>query len=214
MDELGIAQGHAWVRALRLFAGDRRTSRAERTEYCELCHAPVFSSHPHVLELATRKLLCACTPCSMLFAGGQTATYRLVPHLVMPLPDFHLPDVIWDDLQIPTGIAFFIRNSGEERILALYPGAGGAVQSMLELDLWSELVAANPVLADLQEDVEALLVNRMDGAREYYRVPIDRCYALAGIIRQAWQGISGGEHVREVIRRFFDTLPEGALQHA
>jgi len=54
---------------------------------------------------------------------------------------------------------------------------------LLGLEAWSELAASNPVLNDLQPDVEALLVNRTRGAREYYRLPIDRCFSLAGLIR-------------------------------
>ena len=59
----------------------------------------------------------------------------------------------------------------------------GATESLLELDAWRELEAANPVLATLEPDVEALLVNRARGARRHWIVPIDDCYALVGLIR-------------------------------
>jgi hypothetical protein len=50
--------------------------------------------------------------------------------------------------------------------------------------------------------VEALLVNRIQGARDYFIVPIDECYKLTGIIRRYWSGISGGDEVWEQIRLF------------
>ena len=65
---------------------------------------------------------------------------------------------------------------------------------------------ANPALGALQPDVEALLVNRTHGCREYYLVPIDRCYALVGTIRRQWRGLSGGSEVWEAIGGFFARL--------
>ena len=43
---------------------------------------------------------------------------------------------------------------------AYYPSPMGPTESLLELDAWAALEAANPVLATLEPDVEALLVNR------------------------------------------------------
>ena len=75
------------------------------------------------------------------------------------------------------------------------PSPAGATESLLSLDAWSQLVANNPALTELEPDVEALLVNRTKGAREYYRCTIDRCYALVGLIRTHWRGLSGGTEV-------------------
>ena len=70
-------------------------------------------------------------------------------------------------------------------------------------------VEANPVLTELEPDVEALLVNRTNGAREYYRAPIDRCYALAGLIRTHWRGLSGGSEVWDAVSmQYFAELRE------
>lgn len=95
--------------------------------------------------------------------------------------------------------------------MALYPGAAGAIQSQLSLDAWSELAAANPALTALQPDVEALLVNRTKGAREYYLAPIDCCYSLAGLIRTHWRGLSGGSVVWDEIDRYFARLRAEAV---
>ncbi len=58
----------------------------------------------------------------------------------------------------------------------------------------------------MQPDVEALLVNRVGAAREYFIVPIDECYKLVGLIRLHWRGLSGGAVVWGEIARFFDDL--------
>ena len=128
-----------------------------------------------------------------------------------------MSDAQWDALAIPIDIAFFFHDSAAQRIVALYPGPAGGTQSLLDLQAWTELVADNPWLAQLEPDVEALLVNRSEGAREYYRVPIDQCYALTGVIRARWRGVSGGRQAWDAIHRFFAALktqgrvPEGLL---
>jgi len=80
------------------------------------------------------------------------------------------------------------------------------MESLLSLDAWRDLVAENPALGKLRPDVEALLVNRLGQTREYYRVPIDTCYKLIGLIRKRWRGISGGPAVWEEVERFFADL--------
>lgn len=54
--------------------------------------------------------------------------------------------------------------------------------------------------------MEALLVNRIGAAREYFLVPIDECYKLVGIFRLYWRGLSGGAAVWGEIVDFFETL--------
>jgi hypothetical protein len=80
------------------------------------------------------------------------------------------------------------------------------------------LVANNPFLAELEPDIEALLVNRVHGACEHYLAPIDRCYALVGLIRTKWRGLSGGDEAWKAIDGFFAGLREqracaGAYRH-
>src|SRR5919204_115367 len=82
----------------------------------------------------------------------------------------------------------------------------GAAESLLGLEAWRSLEAANPVLATLEPDVEALLVNRARGERRHHLVPISDCYELAGLIRTRWRGLTGGREVWEEIGRFFEEL--------
>jgi hypothetical protein len=194
-----------WLTTLRPFA--RRRPDVER---CELCGAELPPEHQHLLEPANRQLLCCCDACTILFSGAGETRYRRVPRRVQFLPDFQLTDAHWDTLLIPIDLAFFFQSSVAGRVVALYPGPAGATESLLPLDAWEELAAANPVLRELAPDVEALLVNRTGGGRVYYRAPIDECYRLVGLIRLHWRGLSGGTEVWRAIGGFFAALQERA----
>ncbi len=112
----------------------------------------------------------------------------------------------WDELQIPVSVAFFFLNSTLERVAAFYPGPAGATESLLPLDTWDQIVVANPGLATLQPDVEALLVRAdraRSGATECYLVPIDACYELVGQLRRLWRGFDGGQEAHDALDAFF-----------
>ena len=54
-------------------------------------------------------------------------------------------------------------------------------------------------------------MNRARGAREHWLVPIDDCYALVGLIRTRWRGLTGGREVWDEIAAFFEAArPAGA----
>jgi len=191
----------------RAFAALRRFARTPtRLERCELCSAALAEEHPHLVEPASRSILCACDPCALLFDSPARGKYRRVSRSVRLLAAFRLSDAQWDNLLIPINMAFFLRSSVSGGVIALYPSPAGAVESLLPLDAWEEIVEDNPVLNHLQADVEALLVNRIGHQAECYIAPIDRCYGLVGHIRAKWKGLSGGTEVWEGIVRFFDVL--------
>lgn len=202
MDGLSANRSSNWVAYLREFLGAQQAP----VEHCELCNAAIDKTHAHVIEPQSRRLLCACAPCALLFDNADAPRYRRIPREVIRLCGFQLSDAQWDAFLIPINMAFFFRSSPQRRVLAMYSGPAGATESTLDLAAWDDLVAANPVLEELDEDVEALLINRVDGAREYYRIPIDRCYQLVGVIRLHWHGISGGQDAREAIQQFFADL--------
>jgi hypothetical protein len=145
----------------------------------------------------------------VLFGSQQITRFRRVPERGEYLAGFRLTDEQWDALAIPIGIAFFYLDSVAGRVVAMYPGPAGAMRSALDLSAWEQFVADNPVLASLQPDVEALLVNRVNGAKDHYRVPIDQCYALTGVIRTRWRGLSGGVDAWRAIGACFDALKAG-----
>jgi Family of unknown function (DUF5947) len=194
----------------RQAAAQREEQAEQELERCDLCGEPIPPDHRHLLDLSSRELMCACTACRLLFerpaAGGAGAHYRLVPDRRLSLAGFELDEAVWERLRIPVEMAFFFRSSEAERVQAFYPGPMGATESQLELDAWEELERANPVLATLEQDVEALLVNRSRGERMHFVVPIEDCYRLAGLIRTRWRGLSGGEDVWKAIEAFFAEL--------
>ena len=199
---------------LRELAQRSRTAQREAQEHCELCGEPIPSEHRHVLDLSTRDLRCACRPCSLLFdrPGAGGGHFRIVPERRLRLTGFELADTAWEELRIPVDMAFFFHSSAAERVVAFYPGPMGATESLLEFSAWEAIENANPVLAGMEPDVEALLVNRARGARDSYLVPIDDCYGLVGLIRTRWRGLTGGKDVWEEIGRFFTALDRRSRQ--
>lgn len=188
--------------ALRQFARQRAP-----TERCDLCSMALGEVHPHLVELTSRRMLCACEACAILFSGDATR-YRRVPWRVELLRRFELDDAEWDSLALPINLAFFFHSTAAKRVVALYPSPAGATESLLPLDAWQELTRRNPVLRELEPDVEALLAHRLGATPEYYRAPIDVCYELVGLIRSTWTGLSGGEETSAAIRGFFARLKE------
>jgi hypothetical protein len=175
---------------------------------CELCAEPLPPEHRHLLDLENRQLLCACRACSILFdrSGAGGGHYRLVPDRVRLVEDLDLDDVTWAGFGIPVEMAFFFHSSAAGRVVAFYPSPLGATESLLDLGSWDEVVAANPVLAELEPDVEALLVDRTHGRREAWLLPVDRCYELVGLVRTHWKGFGGGNEVWEALDAFFEAL--------
>ena len=180
----------------------------ESEERCELCSEPIPSEHRHLLEVATREILCCCRACSILFdrEAASEGRYRLIPDRRLLLEDFEMSDAQWESLRIPVDMAFFFYSAPAGRMVAFYPSPMGSTESLLKLETWEELESRNPVLRQMERDVEALLVNRVRGAREHFLVPMDQCYALVGLIRSRWRGFTGGREVWEEIGEFFDDL--------
>lgn len=190
-----------------------RDRRPAPGEACEMCAADVPEEHTHVVDLDTRRLLCACRPCALLFtqAGAGRGNYRTVPDRYLTDPGFRLDATRWEELQVPVAVAFFFHNSVLGRVVAHYPSPAGATESLLDLGAWAEVVADNPLAAALEPDVEALVVRRAGpgaaaGARdECFLVPIDACYELVGRVRMHWSGFDGGAEARADLDAFFDT---------
>jgi len=193
--------------ALRRFVRPRSTA----VERCEMCSAELAAEHQHLVEPLSRQLACACDPCAILFTGQIEKKYKRVPRRIRALPEFQLTDGQWDSLMIPIQLAFFFYSTPDSRVIALYPSPAGPTESLLSLDSWNEIVQDNPVLQGMESDVEALLVNRVRGASEYYLVPVDECYKLVGLIRTHWRGLSGGTEVWREIGQFYAGLKERSV---
>ncbi len=181
-------------------------------ERCELCGAELRNEHQHLVELATRQIVCGCDACAILFSDQSAKKFRRVPRRIRSLMNFHLTDIQWNNLSLPISLAFFFHSTPEEKMVSLYPSPAGATESLLTLDAWYEIVAENPILEKMETDVEALLINRVGLKRDYFIAPMDECYKLVGLIRANWRGLSGGGEVWEKIEVFFADLKNRASE--
>jgi hypothetical protein len=177
---------------------------------CDLCGEPIAEAHAHLFELQERKLACVCDACSVLFDSIAGHRYRRVRPKAQRLDAIQVSDDTWKALGVPVGLAFFSRVSATGGIVAGYPGPAGAVEAVVDEPAWQSLTTEHPDLRDLAPDVEALLVNRLAADHRHYRVSIDWCYRLTGMVRSQWRGISGGAAVITAIQDFFHSLETAA----
>lgn len=207
MTALSDGEGSArFISQLRGLLGSRPPAAEE--ERCDFCAQVLPPQHSHVVHVEKRSLRCACRPCYLLFSSGGAAggKYKAVPERYLDLGDRVLSPGQWDRLQVPVDLAFFFYNGSLGQTVAFYPSPAGATESLLSLEIWEEIVRANPRIAGLEPDVEALLVSRREQAFSCYIVPIDVCYELVGIVRRHWRGFHGGEEAWKAIEAFFATL--------
>lgn len=193
--------------------------RVRPGEQCEMCGETITGRHSHVASLGERRLLCTCRACALLFTqdGAGARRLRAVPDRYRLAGDFAFSQQQWDELAIPVELVFLFRQSSLDdpdrppSLVACYPSPAGATESQLDLRQWDDLVAPNPVLADAQPDVEAVLVRRHGpGQFECFLVPIDACYELVGLVRMYWVGFQGGAEVWQRIDDFFHQMHERA----
>jgi hypothetical protein len=182
----------------------------QQEEHCEMCTKWIGEMHSHVVHLENRSLLCTCRPGALLFTerGAGRGRYRAVPSRYLRDSSFTMTETEWDSLQIPVRMAFFFHNSDLERPLAFYPSPAGATESLLPMDAWQEGLGATRLAAEMEFDVEALLLRQVGGVSECLLVPIDVCYQLVGLVRVHWKGFDGGSEAWERIDAFFAELAD------
>jgi hypothetical protein len=200
MTQIAIAGRETAIKTLR-----RLAKRQPQVEQCEFCSLSLHPSHRHLLEIETRRVVCVCDPCALRFEN-VVGRWKLIPRDSIALAEFNLTDAEWDGFALPINLAFFFRSTPANKVVAMYPSPTGATESLLSLGAWGALVAANPVPERMQSDVEALLVNR----GECWRVGVDRCYELVGLVRTHWKGFGGGDEVWSALDDFFDKLRKEA----
>jgi Family of unknown function (DUF5947) len=178
-------------------------------ELCDLCGISIPEDHRHLLHLVERRIVCSCEACWAMRAGE--GDYRPVGNRTLWLSELELPDDLWASFQIPIGLAFFMQSTVTECVVAMYPSPAGATESELHFESWNRMTELNPVLSDLEPDIEGLIVNRMADTPAYVIAPIDRCYELTGTIKAHWEGISGGSGAEQAVAKFFEKLQAGAV---
>jgi hypothetical protein len=182
-------------------------------EFCEMCGSDVLDEHSHVVDIDSRRLLCTCRPCALLFTAGGAGRghYRTVPERYLFDPNFELSAQRWEELQVPVAIAFFFHNSVLDRVVAHYPSPAGATESLLDLSAWDAIWSDTSLAAALTPDVEALVIRRdRGGQHECFLIPIDACYELVGKVRMHWSGFDGGAEVRTDLDAFFARIRDRA----
>lgn len=181
--------------------------RESNHEQCDLCGEALASKHEHLFDIEHRRLRCACTACSVLF-DTPSAKIRRIRRQAIGLEGFRISEAQWDALKVPVGLAFFSRSSSLGEVIAAYPGPAGAVEAPVPKPAWEDLVKDNPVLAAIDADTSALLVDRQTAKPTYHVLSIDECYRLTGIIRSRWQGLTGGDGPVRAVKEFFHQLAE------
>jgi Family of unknown function (DUF5947) len=179
-------------------------SGAPQVEKCELCANEISAEHGHLADLEHSSLLCACRACYLLFTHSNAARgrYRAVPDRYLDDPAHPLSVAEWDALEIPIGLAFFLRQTQTGEVTGFYPSPAGATECRLDLAAWDLLAQDHPLLAVAAPDVEATLISRTQAGVDCYLVPIDACYELAGRMRLHWRGFDGGTEARQSIADF------------
>ena len=188
-------------------------------EKCDLCATEVAAEHGHLADLDQSSLMCACRACYLLFTRTEAVRgrFRAVPDRYLADPDHPLSAAEWDELEIPVGLAFFLRSSRQATVTGFYPSPAGATECRLDLAAWDRLSAAHPLLGAAEPDVEAVLITRpgrseadtaAEGgtAVECFVVPVDACYELAGKMRMLWRGFDGGAEARGAIAEFLGNV--------
>jgi hypothetical protein len=185
-------------------------------EACELCAAAVGPAHGHVADLEHSTLACACRACYLLFTdpGAGRGRYRAVPERYLRDAPRPLTAAEWAELDVPVGLAFFLRSSRRGQVGGFYPSPAGVTECTLDLEAWARLGRAHPLLLAAEDDVEAVLVNRTGTGVECFLVPVDVCYELAGRMRLLWQGFDGGPEARQSIAEFLDSVRARARELA
>jgi hypothetical protein len=179
-------------------------------ERCDFCATSLGPEHSHIIELAQRRIMCACRPCFIVFEpeGAAGGKYRPIATRYREIPEFTLDEGQWDTLQIPVGLAFFFYNSPESRVVAFYPSPAGATESQLPLETWAEIAGRYPEFNSIKPDVEAILIQRDRERSRCFIVPIDSAYELVGLIRVTWKGFDGGSEAHEKIAAYFEKITE------
>lgn len=178
------------------------------SERCDMCGAAVAQAHHHLYSPDKRVVRCSCQACAFLFDGSAVQPWVRLERAATPVPFSARTRASWRALGVPVELSYtVIRPSGE--VVALYPGPMGVVEASVRPELWSELVASDGAISDMEADVEALLVRDKPESLVAYRVTIDIAYSLVGTVRTRWAGLGGGAEVEAAVDGFFARLADG-----
>jgi hypothetical protein len=186
------------IATLRAFAAHKLNAR----ERCDFCSQAVGPEHAHVLD-ENGAPKCACMACALLFPEQTVAQFRRIDSRAQRLPMEIFSEAQWAALGIPVGLAWFFRDAKDGRLRAMYPGAAGSVEGRAQVAPEAGMPA---MILTLEPGTEALLVRRSAQKGECWRVSMDHCWRLAGLLRRHWRGFAGGADVHARVDAFFTGL--------
>jgi len=160
----------------------RFTSRREAHESCDLCALPIDDRHDHLLELATRRIACACRACALLFPEGHGVRFRSIRSRALPLRDTALTDDDFLVLQIPVRLFYLCPSRVHDTVFALYPNVAGATEATLPWPAWEALLHAHPTLSQIEPEVEGLLCDHIGGRSRCFIASLDVSRHLVGLL--------------------------------
>src|SRR5579872_3961099 len=120
MNSFAIRRPISPIATLRRFARQRRS-----VEQCEFCALPLGPEHRHLLEVAARKIVCACDPCALRFEN-VIGRWKLIPRNIRLLTEFQMTDAQWDALALPINLVYFFLSTPDGKPVAMYPSPAGA----------------------------------------------------------------------------------------
>lgn len=174
--------------ALRRFAAEAPASVSR----CDGCASPLGPSHAHRYDPSRRRVECVCVRCAQ-----PRPPWRVVPPRLEVVEDLGPAAEAWMSENVPVRLAFFVAHDDGEGT-ASFPGPAGPTVSTIDRAEWASLQGHVPRLRALSAEVEALLVNRVDGARDTFIVSIDVCYHLVGLLRGRRWGHRLGREAEEL----------------
>ncbi len=186
---------------------DREAQKKDAHAACEICGEATTDRHAHLVDVHARALACVCDPCAQTLGGG--GRYRRVPTDVKRVAALADDERWWPALGLPAGMAFFVpRGHGDVGVTAHYPGPAGATEGAVAREAWSDVARRCEAAGGIEPEVQALLVNRIDGAREHWIVGVDRCWELVARVREHWKGLTGGDDMKRELARFFSEVAQ------
>jgi hypothetical protein len=190
------------VTALQRAIGRAAARRRQPVERCGLCAATLADEHRHLLDDVDGDVVCACLACTLLFDRGRNGRYLLIPR-----ERTRLSGVAVEALNVPVGLAFFVRQT-DGSVLAHYPSPLGTTQSSIEPEAWHAAEQSSPPLASMKPRVEAYLVrtSTVIDRDEHWILPVDDCFRLVAVIRRHWTGMAGGTVLWREVAKFFTHL--------
>ena len=196
IDEAVATSALALMSGLRQYRAPEPSPVEADAERCDLCQRPSRrTTGTCSTSTSARSSVCARAAGA---AVGRRRVSAPTGNRTLWLEDFRLPEEIWAQAR-SRSLAFFMYSSVTDCVVALYPSPAGAT------GVGAPLRDVEPARRD-EPGAEGARARRRgadrqpDGDPAYAIAPIDRgCYMLVGLVKSAWEGISGGAAVEQAI---------------